>query len=252
MPPPPRASLQGIPPELRNEIFHLVDVSTPMRIVSAAKLVTAYQEAQPEWQTNRANVSKWQKTLACGPDHTNAQSPMSTMDLSTLLDLSTALHPLSRTSRQLYAEYRPTHVQTLVSRYRFKVHNFDMTQTEVASIVINTLGINEWRMSLQKLPFESTRYEFCFIADDDAISSARAMCETIQQTNDYPSGFFYMKFMGFLSHVTTTLKQEQKQEICDMVEAMVGQTLNERHSVSLRVLQRWFIALKCEASTGQS
>jgi hypothetical protein len=49
--------------------------------------------------------------------------------------------------------------------------------------------------------------------------------------------------------VTTTMKLEQKQEICDMVEAMLGQTSDEEHSRFLGILQRWFIALKCEALT---
>jgi hypothetical protein len=248
MSPPPRASLLGIPPELRNEIFHLVDISTPTRVVSAAKLVTAYQEAHPEEHTTHANAEKWQRTLMIGPDYTNAQSLLNIMELSTLLDLSTARHPLSRTSRQLYAEYHPAHVQTGVSRYCFRVHNFDNTQTEVASIVINTLGINEWRMGVKKLLHEPVRYEICFVADDNVVSSARALCETIPQTNVFPSGVSYTKMIGWLLQVTTTMKQEQKQEICDMVEVMSGQTSNEQHSRWLRILHRWFIAFNSEGS----
>jgi hypothetical protein len=247
MPPPPRASLQRIPPELRNEIFHLVDISTLMRVVSAAKLVTAYQGSQPEEQTAYGDSSGWRKFMTCGPNNISAQSPI--LDLSALLDLSTALHPLNRVSRQLHAGYHPTQVQTKVSRYRFMVHNFNTTQMELVSVAINTLGINEWHIGILRLPHERERYEVCLVTDDDVVSSARALCETIQQNNGYPSGLTYFKIIGWLMQVTTTMKLEQKQEICDMVEAMLGQTSDEEHSRFLGILQRWFIALKCEALT---
>jgi hypothetical protein len=244
MPLPPRASLEGIPPELRDKIYHLVDISTPMRIVSTSKLVTAYQESPFEQHT----ANEWLRFLERRPDHSNTRSPI--VDLSTLLELSTALHPLSRVSRQLHAEYHPTHVQTKVSRYRFMVHNSNTTQMELVSVTINTLGINEWHIGILRLPHERERYEVCFVTDDGVVSSARALCETIQQKNGYPSGLTYFKIIGWLMQVTTTMKLEQKQEICDMVEAMLGQTSDEEHSRFLGILQRWFVALKCEALTG--
>jgi hypothetical protein len=250
MPLPPRASLEGIPPELRDEIFHLVDISTPMHVVSAAKLVAACQESQLEDHTTPNDTPKVQEFLDRGQHHSNARSPIG--DLSTLLNLSTALHPLSRTSRQLCTEYRPTHVEPGVSKYRFMMYNFDNTQMAMVSAAINTLPIDKWCVGKNEVPHACARYEVCFVTDDDVVSSVRALCETIQATNTCPSGFYYFDKIGWVVEVRTTMKQEQIREIYEMVGAMAGESRNEKQYRLLGDLQRWFVSLKCEAFTGLS
>jgi hypothetical protein len=247
MPLPPRASLEGIPRELRDEIYHLVDISTPVRVVSAAKLVTAYQESQFEGPT----AHEWQRFLERGLDYSNVRSPI--VDLSTLLNLSTALHPLCRASRQFYAEYHPQHVQTDVSRYRFMVYNFNITQIALASVAIKTLGIDEWRDgTFKKQPHGIPRYGVYFIADDGVVSSIRALCETILDTNTYPPGLAYINNMGWHLHVRNTMKQEQTREILKMVGAMSRQTSKGGQRFLLGTLRGWIAFLKCEAFTGLS
>jgi hypothetical protein len=174
------------------------------------------------------------------------------VDLSNLLDLSTALHPLCRASRQLYAEYHPQHVETEVSRYRFMVHNFDNTQMAMVSAAINTLRIDEWCVGTKEVPHTCARYEVCFLTDDDVVSSARALCETIQATNTCPSGFCYFNKIAWVEDIKTTMKQEQIWEIYEMVGAMAGESRNEKQYHLLGDLQRWIVSLKCGAFTGLS
>jgi hypothetical protein len=250
MSPPPRASLQGIPPELRDKIYRFVDISTPMRVVSAAKLVVACQESQLEDHTTPEDTHNVQESLGRGQHHFNARSPIK--DLSTLPDLSTALHPLSRASRQLYTEYHFTHVETGVSKYRFMVYNFDNTQMAMVSAAINTLRIDEWCVGTKEVPHTCARYKACFVTDDDVVSSVRALCETIQATNTCPSGFYYFDKIGWVVEVRTTMKQEQIREIYEMVGAMAGESRNEKQYRLLGDLQRWIVSLKCEAFTGLS
>lgn len=175
------------------------------------------------------------------------------VDLSNLLDLSTALHPLCRASRQFYAEHHAQHVQTDVSRYRFMVYNFDITQIALASVAIKTLGIDEWRNgTFRQQPHGIPRYGVYFIADDDVVSSVRALCETILDTNTYPPGLTYINNMGWHLHVRNTMKQEQIREISEMVGAMSSQRSKGKQRLLLGTLQGWFAFLKCEAFTGLS
>jgi hypothetical protein len=236
MPLPPPASLEGIPPELRTEIYDLVDISTPVRVVSAAKLVTAYQESQIEDRTFLGDTPKVQKFLGRRPCESMLQSPI--VDLPTLLDSSTALHPLSRTSRQLYAEYHPTYVQTSGSRYRFVVHNFDIMQMKVISMAIHVLGSSERRDGTKKFSYERRPYDICFATDNDVVSSAGTLCEMMQQT--HPSGSPHVKNMTWLIPVTTELMHELMHHI---VGAMSSQTSEGKRSGMLFSQRRYFASM---------
>jgi len=49
--PPPLASLQGMPPELRNNVYEFVAANTSFRIISGKKLVDAYEKLYVEHHT---------------------------------------------------------------------------------------------------------------------------------------------------------------------------------------------------------
>jgi hypothetical protein len=103
------------------------------------------------------------------------------------------------------------------------VYNFDVTQTALASVAINTLAIEEWRSGTFKNPPRGPpRYGVCFVKDDNVVSSVRALCETILDTNNYPAGLAYVSNMGWHLQVGTTMEQEQIREICEMVRTSNG------------------------------
>lgn len=113
--PPPQASLIGIPPELRNEIYHLVAQEIDQVTIIGRKIHDP---------TNHTNATIFYEEIEAG------ERLWSTI----------AKHPLSQTCRQLRQDFDPIHrhraLVTKVSEYCLKLENYDIdTMEECASLI---------------------------------------------------------------------------------------------------------------------
>lgn len=88
--PPPLASLQGMPPELRNQVYELVVSNTSLRIISGEKLVAAYQALHVK------NYPKFERTglkwYVGGTPNGQHQGPCCRRDLISASSTSTPSH----------------------------------------------------------------------------------------------------------------------------------------------------------------
>jgi hypothetical protein len=124
---PPLASLQGIPAELRNQVYELVAIEPSTRFISGRKLVASYQTLHNQRSPKFERTSlKW---YVSEMPMANIKVPI--IDAAPILPSATARHALSNASHQLRAEFRHFEQQVSASEYLFVLDNFDLKQMEL-------------------------------------------------------------------------------------------------------------------------
>jgi hypothetical protein len=100
---PPLTSLQGMPPELRNQVYELVAIDNiSMRVISGKKLVASYQALNKE-RAIRLERTDLQWFVS---DRPMASIKVPIIDVASILPSTTARHAVSNASRQLRAEFQ--------------------------------------------------------------------------------------------------------------------------------------------------
>lgn len=125
--PPPLASLQGMPLELRNQVYELVASNTSLRVISGEKLVAAYQALHVK------NYPKFERTglklYVGGTPMANIKVPV--VDVTPLLPAAPARHPVNSVSRQPRAEFHLLVKHSAGSEHLSVLNNFDLKQMEL-------------------------------------------------------------------------------------------------------------------------
>lgn len=146
---PLRASLQGLPRELRDKIYeHLA--TTEERIVLGRRFTRPWLHADYYWDS-----------------------------IEQAFESSLALHPLSMTCRQMRKEFQPFHVSALEAPWVFLVNNFDVPQLETFGGYFQS--DNYWQAGehaewTSEIPDCILRLQM----DRDAVRSASELCQYVR------------------------------------------------------------------------
>lgn len=145
---PPRASLQGIPRELRDRIYqHLADSED--RFVLGWRFVEARKDES--------------------------------LSFDTCFDTAIALHPLSMTCRQMLEEYRDAHFSAFEPEWIFVVNNFDLNQLDIFSEYVDKEDFftTKEARTQRDPPAFSLRLQM----DNRVVGSMRKFCEKIREVD---------------------------------------------------------------------
>jgi hypothetical protein len=148
---PPRASLQWLPRELRDQIYeHLAE--TDERIVLGWRFLQI-------WEDRDAALA-----------------------LDDCFDSAVALHPLSMTCKQMRAEFQNIHFTATKARWTLSVNNFDLDQIELFGYYINNEVFIEDIAWVADKAYRSSRPVYNvdlalrFQMDENAAGSAAELC----------------------------------------------------------------------------
>jgi hypothetical protein len=205
---PPLASLQGIPAELRNQVYELVAIEPSTRFISGEKLVASYQTLHNQRSPKFERTSlKW---YVSEMPMANIKVPI--IDAAPILPSATARHALSNASQQLRAEFRHFEQQVSASEYLFVLDNFDLKQMELIAGSIRALDNEAHR----KDPSSAIDYHICFATDKHAVRSAQKLCSFVEEMQKLPPGLEYIAHRMTKVQVKTGLTPSQADRIYGM------------------------------------
>ena len=173
---------------LPTRIFKLIAINIwdqERRPVSYKKLIAAYGNLHTkghEVKLLRTNL-KWYLGRVPMP---NILVPV--VDVASILPLATAMHPLSKTSRQQYIEFQPFDKHRSGGEYLFILNNFDLKQMGIIAASIHALDTE----ARERDPPDILHFHMCFTFDNKAVSSAEKLCSWIEETNSVPLGLEYI------------------------------------------------------------
>ena len=148
---PPRASLQGLPRELRDQIYEQL-AETEERIVLGWRFLQV-------WEHGDVSLS-----------------------LDDCFDSAVALHPLSMTCKQMPADFQYIHFTATKARWTLSVNNFKLDQLELFGYYIDSGSFIEditWMSSkacMSSRPVYNVDLAFRFQMDENAAGSAAELC----------------------------------------------------------------------------
>lgn len=219
MPPsvPPLTSLQGMPPELRNQVYELVAIDNiSMRVISGKKLVASYQALNKE-RAPRLERTDRQWFVS---DRPMASIKVPIIDVASILPSTTARHAVSNTSRQLRAEFQAFEGQVSASEYVFILENFDLKQMELVAGTIRALD----KETRQKHLSTTITHHVCFAIDDDAVRSAGNLCAYIEQKGKLPPGLEFITHRMERVQVRNGLTPLQAEQVYTMFDEVRQRT----------------------------
>lgn len=221
---PPRATLQGLPRELRDQIYENL-AETEERIVLGWRFVEAYK----------------------GDD---------TLPLDECFDLAVALHPLSMTCKQMLAEFQDIHFSASEACWTLLVNNFDLEQLMLFGDYIDSRVFIEpvnWAFDETygfSRPEFNVNLNLRFQTDHHALRSATELCELfLSDKNANTDTLCALKrCMGIPVEIETnhTLRttaskkyiQSMRREQAEQVDLAL-RTLRSRGSISKPSLRFW-------------
>jgi hypothetical protein len=236
---PPLPSLQGIPAELRNQVYELVTIEPSTRIISGKKLVTSYRTMHNQRSPKLERTSlKW---YVSGMPMANIKVPI--IDAAPILPSATARHALSNASHQLRAEFRHLEQQVSANEYLFVLDNFGLKQMELIAGSIRALDNEAHRRD----PPSAIDYHICFATDEHAVRSAQKLCSFVEEMQKLPPGLAYIAHRMTKVQVKTGLTPSQADRIYGMFADVRRRTQGEKAQLQpisfLQDLFHWKVQL---------
>jgi len=158
---PPRASLEGIPPELRNNIY----LKVAEEIDEASIIGRKIDRFDPTWTDAEAEDRMWH---------------------------ALAKHPLSQTCRKIRTEFSPIHrhyaITKGVPKYYLELENYDMDRMEKLAFLVARVG-----PLLEHLKLTAEKFVIRFLLNGHAVKSVKLLANYARTPHRLGRGYYRLK-----------------------------------------------------------
>lgn len=166
-----------------------------------------------------------------------ARSKAPIFDVRSILLCAAALHPLSKTSRQLHTEFHLFEEDARPTNYLFVLDNFDLKQTPLIAGAMYSLDEQGWHRRAVHNPY----HHICFAVNEDAVSSARELYSFVEEHEKLPPGLEYIARRMTKWQIRRGLTPSQAKLIYQMFTDVDRKMLRvEADARPVRRLMEWF------------